>query len=393
MAKYGKFCSFLLCLIFVCMNYVTRQTLADGISGQINTLLIDTVNTLFIDVETSELEECGEFIYMPNDRYRVKSNDMKSIHPAIINPQEEKAILNVNKEWKDSNCQDDIRLGLVDKSIFPIGNAAFKNNNTPTSLTITKIPSLNINLLIKTTSITLSKVWNDDNNQDGLRPDSVMIQLKANGEPKGEPIMLNAVNNWFYIWPELPLFRDGISLVYTAEEVSVPAGYTASAVVIGVNKNSSYSITLTNTHAPKTINKKVLIIWDDNNNKSKLRPNSVQVQLYANGMPYDPPTTLDRQNRWQYTWYQLPKYTQNNTEVRYTLEEVNVPFGYVVSRQIINANEVEMINSTSSMPKTSDFSLIHFYAGLMTLSTATAALGFWIKKKAEKKSTANCIPY
>jgi hypothetical protein len=46
------------------------------------------------------------------------------------------------------------------------------------------------------TSVEAEKVWDDANNQDGIRPESVSVQLKADGQNKGEAVTLNAANQW-----------------------------------------------------------------------------------------------------------------------------------------------------------------------------------------------------
>ena len=33
-------------------------------------------------------------------------------------------------------------------------------------------------------------LWDDDGNRDGLRPDQILVQLYANGQPVGEPTTL-----------------------------------------------------------------------------------------------------------------------------------------------------------------------------------------------------------
>ncbi|WP_155996100.1 Cna B-type domain-containing protein, partial [Streptococcus ruminantium] len=50
------------------------------------------------------------------------------------------------------------------------------------------------------TSLTVTKVWKDNNNQDGKRPGSIQVQLYANGEKLGEPVTLTADNKWTHTW-------------------------------------------------------------------------------------------------------------------------------------------------------------------------------------------------
>ena len=41
------------------------------------------------------------------------------------------------------------------------------------------------------TSVTVTKSWNDADNQDGKRPESIQVQLYADGKAQGEPVVLN----------------------------------------------------------------------------------------------------------------------------------------------------------------------------------------------------------
>src|SRR5699024_11893985 len=45
------------------------------------------------------------------------------------------------------------------------------------------------------TRVTVTKGWNDDNNQDEIRPDSLEVELTAEGEPQGEPVEVSAADN------------------------------------------------------------------------------------------------------------------------------------------------------------------------------------------------------
>ena len=48
--------------------------------------------------------------------------------------------------------------------------------------------------------VTVTKVWNDEKNQDGIRPTSVTVQLMEGERAIGEPVVLNADNGWSYTW-------------------------------------------------------------------------------------------------------------------------------------------------------------------------------------------------
>ncbi|MEG0569999.1 MAG: Cna B-type domain-containing protein, partial [Erysipelotrichales bacterium] len=97
------------------------------------------------------------------------------------------------------------------------------------------------------TSVKVTKAWSDENNQDGKRPDKIEVQLKAGNTNKGARVELNGANNWTYTWSDLALKDAGTPIVYTVDEIGVPAEYN-----VVKNDNDHTNITLTNTYTPKT---------------------------------------------------------------------------------------------------------------------------------------------
>ena len=69
------------------------------------------------------------------------------------------------------------------------------------------------------TSVSVAKNWNDADNQDGKRPENIQVQLYADGKAQGEPVVLNAENNWSHIWSELDEKSAGNTIKYTVKEV------------------------------------------------------------------------------------------------------------------------------------------------------------------------------
>lgn len=91
---------------------------------------------------------------------------------------------------------------------------------------------------------TVTKVWDDANDVDKLRPASVTVQLMIDGQAAGEPVVLNAAGGWAYTWAGLPRFGlvADIETVYGVEEITAVDGYT-----------TTYSVdtfTITNKHVP-----------------------------------------------------------------------------------------------------------------------------------------------
>ena len=109
-----------------------------------------------------------------------------------------------------------------------------------------------------TTHVSVRKVWDDGNNRDETRPDSIEVKLIA--EVDGESIDLNRDdmtvtlsddNNWSYDWTDLPLNQNkGEKVTYTVEEVNVPDNYTVS---VDGDQTTGYTITNTENVAAAVI--------------------------------------------------------------------------------------------------------------------------------------------
>lgn len=178
--------------------------------------------------------------------------------------------------------------------------------------------------ITKRTSVTVKKVWDDNSNQDGKRTSSVQAQLYANNTPYGDPVTLNADNSWSYTWEKLPVSESGQDVTYTVQEVSTPDGY--SSVVTG---DASSGFTITNMYTPGKTAVQVTKVWDDHENQDGKRPNTVSVQLYADGVKSGDPVTLTASNNWLYTWTGLAMYRDSGQRIAYTVQEVStLPEGY-----------------------------------------------------------------
>ena len=169
------------------------------------------------------------------------------------------------------------------------------------------------------TSVTVSKAWEDNNNQDGKRTESVEVQLYADGEKSGDAIILNDANNWTYIWNNLDEKNSGHDIVYTVKEVRVPDGYSAK-----ISGSAADGFTITNTHVPETVDISGTKTWDDGNNQDGKRPESITVNLLSDGTKIDSRTVSPGENgSWTYSFENLPRY-QNGKEIKYTVTENEV---------------------------------------------------------------------
>ncbi len=92
----------------------------------------------------------------------------------------------------------------------------------------------------ETIKISGSKTWDDADNQDGKRPESITIRLYANGEEAvGHVQTVTAADGWSWKFTDLPKFEDGEEIIYTISEDQV-SGYQPEI--------DGYDIT--NSHTP-----------------------------------------------------------------------------------------------------------------------------------------------
>lgn len=170
------------------------------------------------------------------------------------------------------------------------------------------------------TSVGVAKSWQDGHDQDGLRPESVQVQLLADGKPvEGKVLTLKAANNWAGTFTELEEFKAGKKIAYSVAEVNVPKGYTSQ-----VAGDATRGYTVTNTHTPAVTAIPVLKVWDDADNKDGLRPDSITVRLLANGKPVEGQSlTLTKDNAWKGQFAELPA-NKGGKPVEYSVVEDKV---------------------------------------------------------------------
>ena len=169
----------------------------------------------------------------------------------------------------------------------------------------------------------VTKVWNDANNQDGKRPESVTVQLfkSVDGSKpvavEGKKLTLTAkdktdANTWVASFTNLPQYEAGKEIAYSIKEVDVPAGYEASVT----------GQVVTNTHDIETVVLSGTKVWKDNNNHSGKRADKVKVQI-LNGDKVVQEIEVSEATGWKFESKALPKY-ENGTEIKYTVKEVAV---------------------------------------------------------------------
>ena len=232
-----------------------------------------------------------------------------------------------------------------------------------------------------------TKVWKDNNNQDGKRTTSVKVQI-LNGEKVVQEIEVSEKTGWKFESKKLPKYENGKEIKYTVKETAM----TEYKATITTDKDGKY--TITNEHTPEKTAVKGHKIWKDEDNKDGIRPASITVKLLADGKETGQTATVSETSGWTYEFTGLDRY-QEGKEVAYTVVEVNVPDGYTASVEGYNItnthtpekptpgkpNEPGKPKKGGELPNTgSESNQVALVAGIALLGLGT---GFLARRKKE----------
>lgn len=261
----------------------------------------------------------------------------------------EKLDLIVNVVWNDANNQDGYRPdaatihmsgtdGTQDAKDFTKDSSwssiVFKDldhykNGTEIKYTVTEdeIPQYTTSIAVNGNVVTvtnthipeitlrnISVVWEDNNDQDGLRPDTVSVKLKGN-DKFIDSSELNEDVKWKHSFTKLSVRENGNEITYTAEENEIP-GYTTSI------EKTDTGYVFTNTHIPETVTVTVDKVWKDAENQDGLRPDAIHIRLISNDIEKD--AYLDAESDWHLDFEGLPKYRDHGILNEYSVQEVDV---------------------------------------------------------------------
>lgn len=204
--------------------------------------------------------------------------------------------------YKDGN---EIKYTVAEDEIPQYTTSIAVNGNVVT-VTNTHIPEITLR--------NISVVWEDNNDQDGLRPDTVSVKLKGN-DKFIDSSELNEDVEWKHSFTKLPVRENGNEISYTAEENEIP-GYTTSI------EKTDTGYVFTNTHIPETVTVTVDKVWKDAENQDGLRPDAIHIRLISNNIEKD--AYLDAESDWHLDFEGLPKYRDHGILNEYSVQEVDV---------------------------------------------------------------------
>ena len=355
---------------------ITVKLYKDGVATD-QTLELSEANQWQGSFENLDEKAAGKAIHYTvkeenvPEGYTLSIDDKDPAHPILTNKHEPTVTqVKVTKKWEDANNQDGLRPKEIQVQLYAgdqeVGEKVVLSTDNKWTHTFTKLPEKANGEIIhysvkevvvpkgytvteesqekgdlvltnthtpSTVDIPVMKIWADNDNQDGLRPAKITVNLYANGEKVAHKD-ITSETDWRETFTGLPEFKDGKKIVYTLQEERVE-NYSPSI--------DQESYTITNTHTPGKTSLSVTKQWDDQEDKDGLRPKSVKVQLYADGKKSGEVIELSAENKWTHTFANLDKHVKGKA-VTYTVEEVDVPTGYQVTKTDDGQGNVVLTN-------------------------------------------------
>ncbi len=203
----------------------------------------------------------------------------------------------------------------------------------------------NVTNTLKTKTIEVTKIWEDNENEHGLRPKFVKI-LIYDGENKISEGYVREDTDWKYEFTGLPEFRtDGRKIEYRIDEEvekrkeeywgggywEIEENFENEGDFELYNKYYVKEIvgnTITNKYVDpderiKVIGKKV---WEDEDNKALKRPNSVVLQI-KNGEEIVSEGVVTEDSNWSFE-FEAARYDESGSEIKYHIDEGETPKFY-----------------------------------------------------------------
>ena len=271
-------------------------------------------NEFYLKIEKSKITNKADIQIELTGLYNEKeltlltnANDPTNTQPVVLLGNKEKSIsttidisielvnILVEKIWEDANNVDGVRPGSVKVQLYKDGLEygnfikldksnnwkyaweklldgkytvkELNNSNTPIedgknyNADYTVSYKKEDNKIIVTnkhipeiTQKTVTKIWEDGNNADGIRPEEITVELYKINNGQEETIetkKLNNSNNWTYTWNQLPKKADGKNIVYGIKEITSIDGYETK--YSAEDYSNVDLITITNTHISKDL--------------------------------------------------------------------------------------------------------------------------------------------
>ncbi len=268
----------------------------------------------------------------------------------------------------------------------------------------------------KTVEVTVTKKWEDGGNRDRVRPVGIKLALYADygdvqaqfvqydevrlGESAGEtpnPVISADGNAWTYRFTGLDKYKDGKVITYSVKEAGVfYRNADGEEKYAPVDDASNYTITcdidetarivytsstdedgnLVNAYAPKTVTVSGSKTWDDDNNRDGVRPSSIEISLYADGVLQESKNVeADEDGRWEWIWTDLYANDEAGNPIVYSIAETRVHYGNDVTIEV-EEGKFDYVKSEETFEYTSvveDYDVTNSYEPQTTSLTVNKA--------------------
>ena len=175
-------------------------------------------------------------------------------------------------------------------------------------------------------TITIEKIWKDNNNALGLRPNSVKFYIVPNDNyNKRIEVNLTGEGNVWTTNVEVPKYDTGEEINYKIVEDPNVSNI--------INEEYKYVSSVEGNTYTNTLHQAFFFVkyWRDNNNAYLTRPSSLDAKIYKDGEYYKDITFTGDYNHVGWSQYvYLPVFNEENEFASYTLAEEDVP-GYISS--------------------------------------------------------------
>ncbi|WP_205271947.1 Cna B-type domain-containing protein [Lactococcus taiwanensis] len=213
------------------------------------------------------------------------------------------------------------------------GNAyvyTVKELNVPHYLSV--ISGLNIinTLDLSNIDLDITKIWEDNGNRAGHRPERISFQLYRDNIAYGEPVELAGeryANQWDYTFENLQEYKNATEKYdYEIRELNVSERYTDKVVKI-----DEQTFDIINTFVPELTKISGQKIWDERT-PEQFMPGEITIELWA--YPTDEvsetaPTLVDTKvvaasDDWKYEFVDLAKEDEEGRAISYQVREVSL---------------------------------------------------------------------
>ena len=234
-----------------------------------------------------------------------------------------------------------------------------------------------------TTTLKVTKSWNDANNAEGLRQ-PVTFKLYTGDATTGYTATnytatASADTNWVATFTGVQKYdANKNEIVYTIKEETTLEKYKPNTQVVA---NGG---TITNELDYTAFTKKVTVtkVWDDNNNapvegENGPRPTTPITIVFKGGENDIEKTLGGTGDTWTQS-YDLPKYDSNGNEITYTVDEKTVPAWYVkssVETTTDSTTKIPTTTITNSIPRIEVTKKIVTLNGAIPTNTVAAVAG------------------